>query len=118
MGISYKIVVLLRRVRENVWGSIRSYVESGFRRSFQGSTRRERRQKRHEEMEDEERQSSLGKGSFQTYWTMSGTSGRNCFNRRDEELEQKNKELECLSSLVGDLELQARGRCQRRDHKD
>ena len=69
-------------------------------------------------MEYEEGQSGLGEGPFQTYRTMSGTSGRNCFNRRDEKLEQKNKELECLSSLVGDLELQARGRCQRRDHKD
>jgi len=52
------------------------------------------------------------------YRTMSGASGRNCFNRKDEELEQRDEELECLHRLVRDLEFQARGRCQRRDNED
>ena len=69
-------------------------------------------------MEYEEGQSGLGEGSFQTYWTMFGTSGRNHFNKRDEKLEQKDEELEHLRRLVRDLELQPRGRRQRRDHKD
>ena len=47
---------------------------------------------------------------------MFGASGRNHFDRRDEELEQRDEELEHLRRLVRDLELQARGRCQRRDH--
>ena len=69
-------------------------------------------------MEYEEGQSGLGEGSFQTYRTMSGTSGCNRFNKRDEELEQRDKELERLHRLVRDLELQPRGRRQRRDHED
>ena len=69
-------------------------------------------------MEYEEGQSDLSEGSFQMYWTMSGTSGRNRFNKRDEKLEQRDKELEHLRRLVRDLELQPRGRRQRRDHKD
>ena len=56
-------------------------------------------------MEYEEGQSGLGEGPFQTYRTMSGTSGRNCFNKRDEELEQRDEELERLYSLVRNLEL-------------
>ena len=69
-------------------------------------------------MEYEEGQSGLGEGSFQTYWTMFGTSGRNRFNKRDEKLEQRDEELEHLRRLVRDLELQPRGRRQRRDHED
>ena len=42
---------------------------------------------------------------------MSGTSGREHFNRRDEELEH-------LRRLVRDLELDARGRRQRRDREE
>ena len=41
---------------------------------------------------------------------MSSASGRNRFNRRDEELEH-------LRRLVRDLELEARGRRRRRDRK-
>ena len=96
----------------------RSYAESGFGGSSRGSTWQERRQKRREDREYEEGQFGLGEGSFQTYRTMSGASGRNRFNRRDEELEQRDEELECLRKLVRDLKLQARGRCQRRDNKD
>ena len=44
------------------------------------------------------------------YWTMFGALGCNRFDRRDEELEQKDEELEHLQRLVRDLELQARGR--------
>ena len=35
----------------------------------------------------EEGQSGLGEGSFQTYRTMSSASGRNHFDRRNDELE-------------------------------
>ena len=49
---------------------------------------------------------------------MSGASGRNRFDRRDEERDQKDEELERLRRLVKDLELQARGRHQRRDHEE
>ena len=51
------------------------------------------------------------------YQTMSGTLGRNRFNKRDKELEQRGKELKHLRKLVRDLELQPRGKCQRRDHE-
>ena len=55
---------------------------------------------------------------FQTYQTVSSALGRNCFDRRDEKLEQKDEELERLHRLVRDLELEARGRRRRRDHKE
>ena len=47
---------------------------------------------------------------------MSGASGCNHFDIRDEECDQRDEELERLCRLVRDLELQARGRYQRRDH--
>ena len=49
---------------------------------------------------------------------MSGVFRRNRLNRRDEELEQRDEELERLRRLVRDLELQVRGRRQRRDHEE
>ena len=49
---------------------------------------------------------------------MSGASGRNYFDRQDEELDRRVKELECLRRLVRDLELEARGRHRRRDHDE
>ena len=49
---------------------------------------------------------------------MSDASGRNHFDRRDEELKQKDKELGRLRRLVRDLELEERGRCWRRDHEE
>ena len=52
------------------------------------------------------------------YRTMSNASGRNCFDRRDEELKGRDEELERLYRLVRDLELEARGRRQRRDHEE
>ena len=65
-----------------------SYAESGSGRSSRGSTWQERRQKRRKDREhEEEGQSGLGEGSFQMYRTMSSVSGRNHFDRRDEELE-------------------------------
>ena len=86
-----------------------SYAESGFGRSLQGSTWRERRQKRHEDREcEEEERSSLGEGSYQTHRAISGASGHGQFNEKDEELER-------LRRLVRDLELEARDRHQRRD---
>ena len=48
---------------------------------------------------------------FQTYWILSGNSGREHFDRWDEE-------LECLRKLVRDLELEARSRRQRRDREE
>ena len=41
---------------------------------------------------------------------MSGTLECNRSDRRDEERDRRDKELECLRSLVRDLELEARGR--------
>ena len=49
---------------------------------------------------------------------MSGALGHNRFDRRDEELEQRDTELEHLHRLVRDLELEVRGRRQRRDHEE
>ena len=49
---------------------------------------------------------------------MSCALGHNRFNRRDEELKQRDEELERLGRLVRDLVLQARGRNQRKDHQD
>ena len=49
---------------------------------------------------------------------MSSASGHSCFNKRDKELKHRDEELEHLRRLVRDLELQARGRRQRRDHKE
>ena len=94
-------------------GQLGSYAESDSGRSSQGSTWRERRQKRREdkEHEQEEKQSGLGKGSFQTHRIMLGVSGRECFDRKDEELER-------LHRLVSDLELEVRGRRQRRDREE
>ena len=81
-----------------------SYAESGSKRSSRGSKWRERRQKRCEDREpEEEGKSGLREGSFQTYRTMSDASGRNRFDRKDDELEQRDEELECLRRLVRDL---------------
>ena len=72
-------------------------------------------QKRHEDREYEEQgQSGLGEGLFQTYQTMPNASAYNRFDRRDEELEQKDKERR----LVRDLKLEARGRRWKRDHEE
>ena len=50
------------------------------------------------------------------YRTMSRASGHNCFDKKDEEHDQRDEELERLRRLVRDLEFQARGWHQRRDH--
>ena len=94
-------------------GQSGSYAENGFRRSSRGSIWRERRQKRHEdrEYEQKEEQSSLGEGLYQTHQMISGTSRRERFDGRDEELKH-------LRRLVRDLELEARDRCQRRDRDE
>ena len=49
---------------------------------------------------------------------MFGALRCNRFDRRDEELEQRDEELKCLRRLVRDLELEARGRRRRRDHEE
>ena len=49
---------------------------------------------------------------------MSGALGRNCFDKRDEELGHRDEELKCLHRLVRDLELEARGRRWRWDHEE
>ncbi|XP_075665837.1 uncharacterized protein LOC142635581 [Castanea sativa] len=46
---------------------------------------------------------------------MSDASGRSHFDRRDQELEQRDQKLERLCMAVRDLELQARGRRRRKD---
>ena len=94
-------------------GWLGSYAESGSGRSSRWSTWWERRQKRCEdrEHEQEEEQSSLGEGSYQTHRIISGASGHGRFNERDEELER-------LYRLVRDLEFKARGRHRRRDRKE
>ena len=61
--------------------------------------------------EQGEEQSGLGERSFQTHQTLLGASGHESFDRKDEE-------LECLHRLVRDLELEARGRCWRRDREE
>ena len=52
------------------------------------------------------------------YWTVSCASGCNCFDRKDEKLEQRDEELECLRRLVRDLELEMRDKRRRRDRKE
>ena len=59
----------------------------------------------------EEKQPGFGEGLFQKHRTLSDASGYERFDRRDEK-------LECLHRLVRDLELEAKGRCQRRDHEE
>ncbi|XP_050259096.1 uncharacterized protein LOC126704104 [Quercus robur] len=49
---------------------------------------------------------------------MSSALRRNHFDRRDEELKQRDEELKCLSRLVRDLELEVRGRRRRRDKEE
>ena len=49
---------------------------------------------------------------------MFGALGHNRFDRRDEELERRDTKLERLHRLVRDLELEVRGRRQRRDHEE
>ena len=92
---------------------LESYAKSGFVRSSRGSTWRERRQKRREdkECEQDEERFGLREGSYQTHRTMSGAAGYGQFDKRDEE-------FELLRKLVRDLELEARGRRQRRDRDD
>ena len=87
-----------------------SYAKSGSGRPSQGSTWRERRQKRCEDRqhEQEEEQFNLGEGLYQTHRKKSGALGRGRFDERDEELEH-------LRRLVRNLELEARGRRMRRD---
>ena len=87
-----------------------SYVESDSMGSSRGSTWREQWHKRCEDRdrEQEEKRSGLGEGSYQTHRTVSGASGLRQFDERDEELKR-------LRRLVRDLELEARGRCQKRD---
>ena len=94
-------------------GQSGSYAESGFGRSSRGSTWQERRQEGREdrEYEQEEGQSSLEEGLFQTYRTMYHALGCNHFDKRDEELER-------LHRLVRDLELEARGRRRMKDHEE
>ena len=58
--------------------------------------------------EQKEERSSLGEGSYQTHWTVSGASGHKQFDKKDEELER-------LRKLVKGLELEARGGHRRRD---
>ena len=49
---------------------------------------------------------------------MFDTSRHKHFDRQDDELEQRDKELKHLCRLVRDLELEARGRHRRRDHEE
>ena len=87
-----------------------SYAKSGSMGSSRGSTWREQRHKRREDRdrEQEEEWSGLGEGSYQTHQIVSGASGLRQFDERDEELKR-------LRRLVRDLELEARGRCQKKD---
>ncbi|XP_075659185.1 uncharacterized protein LOC142629079 [Castanea sativa] len=45
-------------------------------------------------------------------------SGRNCNNKRDRELKQRDQELKRLRGMVRDLELEAGGRHRRSDHEE
>ena len=79
--------------------------------SSRGSTWRERRQKRREDREHPrgKERSRLGDGSAQTHRTVSGVSAHRQYDDRDRELER-------LRRLIMDLELEARGRRQERNH--
>ena len=91
-------------------GHSRGHAESGSVGSSQESIWRERRHKRRENRERErvEEQFGLEEGSYQTHQTISSVSGHGQFDERDQE-------VEWLRRLVRDLELEARGRCQRKD---
>ena len=111
MGISYKVVVRQRLMHGKMSeGHSGGHVESRSVGSFWGSTWRGWRHKRHEDKERkrEEERSGLREGSYQTHRTISGASGHRQFEERDQEVER-------LCRLVRDLELEARGRRQRRD---
>ena len=96
-------------------GHSRGHAESGFAGSSRGPTWRERRQKRREDREHEwaEEQSGLGEGSYQTLRTVSGATGH-------DQHEERNQEIEQLRRLVRDFELEERNRCQQRnqDHRE
>ena len=85
-------------------------AESGSVGSSLDSTWQERRQKRHEDREHKRREeeSGLGEGLDQTHRTMSGASGH-------EQCDERDQELEWLRRLVSDLELETKGWHQRRD---
>ena len=99
-------------------GQLGSYAESDSGRSSQGSTWREKWQKRRKDREYEEGQSGLGEGSFQTYRMVFDASECNRSDKRNEEHERRDEEHECLHRLVRDLELEGRGRRRRRDHEE
>ena len=81
--------------------------------SSRGSTWWEQRHKRREERDHEQKEerSGLAERSYQTHQTISSALGHGQFDERDGELEQ-------LRRLVRDLELEARGRHQRRGQDD
>ena len=83
------------------------HAKSRFTGSSWGSTWRMRRQKRCEdkEREQEEEQSSLREGSYQTLQMVSGAIGY-------EQYEERDQEVEWLRRLVRDFELEVRNRCQ------
>ena len=66
------------------------HAKSGSAGSSRGSTWRERRQKRREDQERElaEEQFGLGEGSYQTLRTVSGATGHDQQEERDQEIEQ------------------------------
>ena len=90
-----------------------SYVENGSKGSSRGSSWREMRHKRDEDQryKQEEEHSGPREGSFQAYQSMLDASRHERFDRRDEELER-------LRRLVKDLELEARGRRQKRNREE
>ena len=91
-------------------GCLGGQAESGSVGFSRDSTWRERRQKMHEDRERGrgEEESGLGEGSDQTHRTMSGASGH-------EQRDERDQKLEWLRRLVRDLELEAKGWQQRRD---
>ena len=91
-------------------GQSEGRAENGSAGSSQGSTWRERRQKRREDRECKlaEEQSGLGEGLYQTLRIVSGASGHDQYNERDQEIER-------LHRLVRDFELEGRNRRQRQN---
>ena len=75
------------------------------------SRNEDKKRREDREREREEEQSGLGEGLYQTFRTVSGTTGHGQFEERDREVER-------LRRLVRDLELDARNRPQRRDQDD
>ena len=114
MGISYVAVVLPRFIRAKCLRDTLGVMPKVALGDLLGDPlgrKESRRGAKTRSMAKRKSSLVLGKGSFQTHWTLSGASGHDRFDRRDEELER-------LRRLVRDLELEARGMHRKRDRDE